>query len=91
MQKKKKNCKKEKHYHVRTANTNYSSANVTNLYTSSQHFMQHVCPGLHDLDVSGSAVRALAIIYGVNEAVSELLPGSQQAWFHKADHAMICR
>lgn len=41
------------------------------LHTSSQHCMKHVRSLLHDADVSCGGVRTLAVLYGVDEAVSE--------------------
>lgn len=33
--------------------------------------MQYMCSLLHDSDIFGGGVSALAVLYGVNEAVSE--------------------
>lgn len=45
----------------------------------------------HDSDISRRGVSALAVLYGVDEAVSEFAQGSQKILLDEVDHAVICK
>lgn len=60
------------------------------LHTSGQHRMEHVRSLLHDPDVSGRGVGALAVLNGVDETVSEFTQRSQEVLLDETDHAVIC-
>lgn len=47
-------------------------------------------PFLHDADVVQRGVGALAVLDGINEAVSELLDGAQQILLDEVHHAVVC-
>lgn len=60
------------------------------LDTAGQHLIKDVCPLLHNPDVMRRRVGTLAILNGVNEAVSELFDGSKQVLLYKVHHAVVC-
>ena len=64
---------------------------MTYLHTSSQFLMQYVCPPFHDFDIPTCRVGMLAVNDRIHKLITELLACTQQAWLHKADHAMICK
>lgn len=63
---------------------------IANLNTASQHLVKDVSPFLHDADVVRRRVGALAVLDGINEAVSELLDGPQQILLDEVHHAVVC-
>lgn len=44
----------------------------------------------HDSDISRRGVGTLAVLYGVDEAVSEFAEGAQKIPLDEVDHAVIC-
>lgn len=52
--------------------------------------MEDVCAPLHDSNISGRGVGALAILDGIDKAVSELSQGAQEVLFDEVDHAVVC-
>lgn len=63
---------------------------MPNLNTAGQHLVEDVSPFLHDADVVQRGVGALAVLDGINEAVSELLHGPQQILLDEVHHAVVC-
>lgn len=61
------------------------------LHTPGQHGMKDVRSLFHDSDIFGSGVSALAVLDGVDEAVSEFAQWAQQVLFNETDHAVICK
>lgn len=61
------------------------------LHASSQYFMKHVSSILHDPDVFRGGVGTLAVLYGVDEAVSKFVQRAQQVPLDEAHHAVIYR
>lgn len=63
---------------------------ISNLNTASQHLVENVSPFLHDADIVQRRVGALAVLDGINEAVSELLDRPQQILLDEVHHAVVC-
>lgn len=59
------------------------------LNTASQHLIEDVSSFLHDADVVQRGVSALAILDGINEAVSELFDGTKQILLDEVHHAVV--
>lgn len=60
------------------------------LHASSQYFMKHMCSIFHDPDVFRGGVGTLAVLYGVDEAVSKFVQRAQQILLDEVHHAVIC-
>lgn len=63
---------------------------IANLNTASQHLVEDVSPFLHDANVVRRGVGTLAVLDGINEAVSELLDRPQQILLDEVHHAVVC-
>lgn len=51
--------------------------------------MQYMCSLLHDSDIFRGGVGALAVLYGVDEAVSEFAQWAQKVLLDEIDHAVV--
>lgn len=68
----------------------FTKGGFLHLNTTNQHGVKNMCSLLHDSDVSGCGVSALAVLYGVDEAVPELFKRAQKILLNKIHHTMIC-
>lgn len=66
-------------------------SSCSHLNASGQNGVENMCTLLHDADVSGGGVSTLAVLDGVDEAVSKLVQGAQEVLFDEIHHAVVCR
>lgn len=52
--------------------------------------MKYMCSLLHDPDVFWCGVSTLAVLYGINKAVSEFTQRAQKILLDEVDHAVVC-
>lgn len=62
---------------------------VSDLHASSQHSVKHMGSFFHESDVLRRGIGTLAVLNGVDEAVSELAERAQKVVLDEIHHAVI--